>query len=700
MPVHAVARAHAAQLDVPQLRDDGHDGHARRSGGTSPPTAALTIENNVFTHSMNGSGWHVLRLPRARRDGPAHQRARRQQHVRDARRRHDHRRAHGATSSIWANNIGGGWDCLSGVTYAGNVGKKCDATDVAVTPVELLRPADVLDRRPRCRSAGSTRRSSTSTSGPPRWRSTPAARPTRRRADRDGNARSGAPDAGAYEYGGDRRRPRRRRRATPTRDPDRRATTDAGAAERAAGPHDVGNARRRRSALSWNPSTRQRRRHRLSRLQRRHRASGLPRRRSYTFTGLTCGTDVRARPDRGRRRRQRVLPARGGRDDEHHRVRRTTPTPTRRPRDGDADADARRRRPVDAAGGPADLYISPTGSDSAGCTSAAPCASFTRAYNVAASGKVVQVGAGVYQWQTIPAGTKTVTFRGVSGNKVRSSHIDCRQRHVRRPRHRRQHGHAHNRAVLETSGEPNVTIKNSRDRRHHRPEGRPVRRLVEPGVAEPGHRQRRVPRRDPAHLRGPQRVRLLAVAGPHDPQLDVHQLRHDGPVHHPRRLVGPADLRRRHAREQRLRALDQRLGLALLRRLLVQRLVREPPHRQQHVRELRRPSSTRQRPVLRRRGPTTSAAAGAACPASPTATTSAPSATPPTRRPPRRTRARRRPARRRRRSPSAGSNPPQYDFRLRADSIAINAGTSAYAPATDRDGKPRNGAPDAGAYEC
>ena len=37
----------------------------------------------------------------------------------------------GPDSGVWANNIGGGWQCLPGVTYRGNVGKKCDASDVA-----------------------------------------------------------------------------------------------------------------------------------------------------------------------------------------------------------------------------------------------------------------------------------------------------------------------------------------------------------------------------------------------------------------------------------------------------------------------------------------------------------------------------------------------------------------------------------------
>jgi hypothetical protein len=62
--------------------------------------------------------------------------------------------------------------------------------------------------------------------------------------------------------------------------------------------------------------------------------------------------------------------------------------------------------------------VAPTGSDTNPCTAAAPCKSFDRAYNVAASGKVVQVGAGSYPIQYVPSGSKAVTFRGVAGNKI------------------------------------------------------------------------------------------------------------------------------------------------------------------------------------------------------------------------------------------------------------------------------------------
>ncbi len=47
------------------------------------------------------------------------------------------------------------------------------------------------------------------------------------------------------------------------------------------------------------------------------------------------------------------------------------------------------------------LYLSPSGSDSAACTAAAPCRSFNRAYLVASPGQTVEVAAGSYGSQTI-----------------------------------------------------------------------------------------------------------------------------------------------------------------------------------------------------------------------------------------------------------------------------------------------------------
>ena len=67
----------------------------------------------------------------------------------------------------------------------------------------------------------------------------------------------------------------------------------------------------------------------------------------------------------------------------------------------------------------ATLNVSTNGSDSASCTSSAPCKTFSRAYAVAASGDVVSVAAGTYPPQSTPSGTKAVTFRGGSGVVLR-----------------------------------------------------------------------------------------------------------------------------------------------------------------------------------------------------------------------------------------------------------------------------------------
>jgi hypothetical protein len=50
-------------------------------------------------------------------------------------------------------------------------------------------------------------------------------------------------------------------------------------------------------------------------------------------------------------------------------------------------------------------------------------------------------------------------------------------------------------------------------------------------------------------------------------------------------------------------------------------------------------------------------------------------------------------------APMGWVNPVAFDFHLTAGSPARDAGSALYAPATDREGKSRNGAPDAGAYE-
>ena len=63
----------------------------------------------------------------------------------------------------------------------------------------------------------------------------------------------------------------------------------------------------------------------------------------------------------------------------------------------------------------ANLAVSTTGSDSSSCAATAPCKTFERAYNAAASGDTIVVAAGRYPVQNVPAGSKAVTFKGGSG---------------------------------------------------------------------------------------------------------------------------------------------------------------------------------------------------------------------------------------------------------------------------------------------
>jgi chitodextrinase len=88
----------------------------------------------------------------------------------------------------------------------------------------------------------------------------------------------------------------------------------------------------------------------------------------------------------------------------------------------------------------ANVYVSPSGSDSNACTQAAPCKTFDRAYRVAQPGDTIQLAGGTYPDQTInvdtskvgasadvvfqPAATATVTING--DLNVYGSHIDFR----------------------------------------------------------------------------------------------------------------------------------------------------------------------------------------------------------------------------------------------------------------------------------
>lgn len=78
-------------------------------------------------------------------------------------------------------------------------------------------------------------------------------------------------------------------------------------------------------------------------------------------------------------------------------------------------------------------YVSPSGSDSAPCTAAAPCGSLNRGYQVAAPGDVVQVAAGSYAGQRIEASSKPgphVTIRPAAGARPVLADLEVAASHL------------------------------------------------------------------------------------------------------------------------------------------------------------------------------------------------------------------------------------------------------------------------------
>ena len=121
-----------------------------------PSYGGITLENNVFGHSVNGRRLALLRLA-------AHGNMGQFENARIVNNTFENAvggvttAAAAPTSGVWANNIGGGWDCLAGITYRATSGKKCYAIrrrDLAGQLVRRRRPAR---RCRRCPSAGWTR---------------------------------------------------------------------------------------------------------------------------------------------------------------------------------------------------------------------------------------------------------------------------------------------------------------------------------------------------------------------------------------------------------------------------------------------------------------------------------------------------------------------------------------------------------------
>ena len=350
-------------------------------------------------------------------------------------------------------------------------------------------------------------------------------------------------------------------------------------------------------------------------------------------------------------------------------------------------------------GGPAQVFISPSGSDSAACTSAAPCKSMSRAYNVAAAGNVIEIRAGSYGDQTVPSGSKSVTFRGVAGNKIRQ--VKSQASNITFDGLDMDAGGTKTTgAVFEHGGASNVTLKNSR-----------VGNVVDEKGAMLGGSSSTAP----TNL-------VIDNVEFHDIMVrgqDVHN--ECIMAHAPGITIRNSTFRNCHTMDISLGRGDwwgqppygnvvlennvfghsvngsgwHYYGLAwFVGKFENARVVNNTFENQ-----VRMDSSTSAAVPTRACGRTTSAAAGSACRASPTPATSARSAAPPT-------------------WPSAPNNscgppacpslqtmpvgwvnPGAFDFHLRADSIAIDKGSATYAPARDKEGRARNGAPDAGAFE-
>ena len=166
-----------------------------------PSYGGLTLENNVFAHSVNGRdpNWHYYGFLLHGNMGQL-------TNVRIVNNTFESSvggittgDVHSA-SGVWANNVGGGWDCLPGITYTGNVGKKCGASDVAVSPQMSCAP-------PACTSRLIAPMGWVDSVGfdfhlkadsPAVGAANAAFAPA---TDRDGKRRDGDPDSGAYEYG-------------------------------------------------------------------------------------------------------------------------------------------------------------------------------------------------------------------------------------------------------------------------------------------------------------------------------------------------------------------------------------------------------------------------------------------------------------------------------------------------------------------
>ncbi len=162
-----------------------------------PMYGGVTLENNVFGHPVNGSGWHsyavyfsIGKFENIRVVNNTFESAVILDNL-----------GLGPYTGVWANNVGGGWECLPGVTYRTNVGTRCDGSDKPLTPeFSCAPPACPLKKT---LPVGWVNPAQDDfhlvEASPARGVADPAYAPL---LDRDGKVRGDRPDAGAYQREG------------------------------------------------------------------------------------------------------------------------------------------------------------------------------------------------------------------------------------------------------------------------------------------------------------------------------------------------------------------------------------------------------------------------------------------------------------------------------------------------------------------
>jgi hypothetical protein len=160
-----------------------------------PAYGNVTLENNVFEHSLNlGGDWHAYGLYVAATGPPPSGGTLDGWTVRNNTFETDaYVERPSASGSRWVGNLGT-WNCVTGVSYSHNVGKKCAGTDTSVSPAAST--ASVVAPLGWVNAPGGDFHllSSSPAIGAADPNDAPA-------TEHDGYARDSRPDAGAYEFG-------------------------------------------------------------------------------------------------------------------------------------------------------------------------------------------------------------------------------------------------------------------------------------------------------------------------------------------------------------------------------------------------------------------------------------------------------------------------------------------------------------------